>query len=152
MPKYGEIWTYYRDTNIYNYLVKDPAGPAALNALTSAKQQRKAYTYASMFNIEELAATYPSDPALAVRLLETLRMLVDRSGVRGTPELLRAEIRHLRDHSVRMELFESRDSEYTREYFRVVGRARRQRGSRGCGKEAVEGNGTSGSEPGVPGP
>jgi hypothetical protein len=120
MPKYGNIWTYYPDTNIYNFLVKDPAGPAALDVLKRAKQQRKAYTYASMYNVSELAAAYPNDHALAVRLLSALRSLVRPHGLKDTPELLRAELRHLQDRSALMQLIEPRDSEYTREYLRVL--------------------------------
>lgn len=120
MPKYGNIWSYYADNNIYNYLVQNPAGPAALDVLMRAKRERKARTYASMYNVSELAATYPANPTLAIQLLLTLRTLATRCGVKDTPELLRAELRHLQDRSVRMELFEPRDSAYTREYHRVL--------------------------------
>lgn len=120
MPKYGRIWTYYLDTNIYNFLVKEATGPAALSVLLQAKRLRKAYTYASTFNISELAATYPYDAPLALRLLRTLREVVVRRGAKDTPELLRAELRYLLDRSVTMELFTSRDSEYTNGYFEVL--------------------------------
>jgi hypothetical protein len=120
MPKYGNIWTYYPDANIINFLVKDEAGPVALDVLKRAKERRKAYTYASTYSVMELAAAYPRNPELAVRLLKALRSIVRPHGLKDTPELLRAELRHLQDRSVLMELIEPRDSEYTREYLQVL--------------------------------
>ncbi len=120
MPKYGDIWSFYLDTNIYNFLVQDPRGPAALQDLLTAKQNRRGYAYASLYNIMELAATYQGNSTLAVQLLTVLRRLAYRRGLNDTPEILRAEVRHLRDHSVQMELIKPRDSEYTRRYFQTL--------------------------------
>lgn len=120
MPKYGDIWSYYLDANVYNHLVQTPGGPAALDELLAAKRNRRGYAYASLFSISELAATYQGNPTLAVQLLAVLRRLACRRGLKDTQEILRAEIRHLRDHSVQLELLAPRDSEYTRNYFQTL--------------------------------
>lgn len=120
MPKYGAHWSYYLDNNIYNYLVQEAPGPTALEVLKHAKDAGKAKTYLSAYNVSELAATYQSNPSLAIELLKAARAVAVPGGMKDTPEILKAEVQHLLTPATRLEILEAPGSPADRYYVRTL--------------------------------